>query len=483
MSIERRGRWRGLVARVTIAYAIGSLLLSVTVAGAAYALALNRLLDDAESQHRTQTYRNFKEVAAAVAATPPDASPEELDAVYARVLAERVRTNGSEALILLPNGETRGETIGRSDLPPTIVVQMGDGLLNPAQQRYIQNGEARYVVGTQLEEQNITYFEVVTLRSVQDTLRSLRRILFGVALLASVAGALLGWYAARRALAPLPRISNAARAIAGGDFDTRLDLQADPDLARLTEAFNGMVDAVGDRIDREQRFTSDVSHELRSPLMTVTASVEVLERRKESLPDVAQQAVDLLSQDLRRFQQLVEDLLEISRLEAGAVQLQLSRFLLAEFLEHVIALSQAPHLQLVYDPADGDLAITADKRRLQQVVTNLIDNAGKYGDGATAISFEAEGSTVSIIVEDEGPGVSADQRERIFERFGRVKEAAGNRSNATGFGLGLSLVGEHVRIHGGEVYVTDRIDGRHGARFVVQLPAGEHVDPEEEMAL
>lgn len=483
MSEARRGRWRGLVARVTIAYAIGSLLLSITVAGTAYALALNRLLDDAESQHQLQTYRNFREVAAAVAAIPDDASPEEVDAVYARVLAERVRTNGSEALILLPNDDTRSEEIGRSDLPPTIIVQMADGLLNPAQQRYLQNGEARYVVAVQLDDEGITYFEVVTLRPVQDTLRSLRRILFGVALLASVAGALLGWYAARRALAPLPRISNAARAIAAGKFDTRLDLQADPDLARLTEAFNGMVDAVGDRIDREQRFTSDVSHELRSPLMTVTASVEVLERRKETLPDVAQQAVDLLSQDLRRFQQLVEDLLEISRLEAGAVQLQLSRFRLAEFLEHVIALSQAPHLELVYDEADDDLAITADKRRLQQVVTNLIDNAAKYGGGATAIGFEAEGATVSIIVEDEGPGVSADQRERIFERFGRVKESAGNRSNATGFGLGLSLVGEHVRIHGGEVYVTDRMDGRHGARFVVQLPIGEHVDAEEEMAL
>ncbi len=483
MSDARRGRWRGLVARVTIAYAVGSLLLSVTVAGAAYALALNRLLADAESQHRQQTYRNYRDVAAQVATIPADATEAEADQVYDIALEGLVRTNGSEPLILLSNGEPRSETIGRRDLPINLVAQMEDGGLNPAQQRFVQNGQANYVVAIEFEERALTYFEIVSLRPVQETLRSLRRILFGVAMLASVAGALLGWYAARRALAPLPRISNAARAIAAGKFDTRLDLQADPDLARLTEAFNGMVDAVGDRIDREQRFTSDVSHELRSPLMTVTASVEVLERRKETLPDVAQQAVDLLSQDLRRFQQLVEDLLEISRLEAGAVQLQLSRFLLAEFLEHVIALSQAPHLELVYDPADADLAITADKRRLQQVVTNLIDNAAKYGEGATAIGFEADGDQVSIIVEDEGPGVSADQRERIFERFGRVKEAAGNRSNATGFGLGLSLVGEHVRIHGGEVYVTDRMDGRHGARFVVQLPVGEHIDTEEEMAL
>jgi len=209
----------------------------------------------------------------------------------------------------------------------------------------------------------------------------------------------------------------------------------------------------------------------------------VLERRKESLPDVAQQAVDLLSSDLRRFQRLVEDLLEISRLEAGAVKLQLSRFNLVEFLENVIAQSRSPHIELLYSEADANTAVTADKRRLFQVMTNLIDNADKYGGGATGVSFEVSGPNIQIVVDDAGPGVPADQRDRIFERFGRIGTAAGNRSSATGFGLGLSLVAEHVRIHGGSVWVTDRIDGEHGARFVVQLPVGEHIDVLEEMAL
>lgn len=481
MSAEQR-RWRGLLARVTLAYAIGSLLLSVTVAGTAYALALNRLVADAEAQHRSQTYFNFLDISSQLVAIPADATEEAAVEAYRNALEGLAHANGSQSLIILSNGEFRSLTLQRRDLPPNIHTQINNGL-NPAQQRYLKDGELSYVVGLRLDELDVVYYEVVALTSVQDTLRSLRRILFGVALLASLAGAMLGWYAARRALAPLPRISNAARAIAAGKFETKLDLQTDRDLARLTDAFNDMVDAVGDRIEREQRFTSDVSHELRSPLMTVTASVEVLERRKESLPDVAQQAVDLLSQDLRRFQRLVEDLLEISRLEAGAVQLQLSRFVLAEFLEHVIALSRAPHLELLHDPEDARLAITADKRRLQQVVTNLIENADKYGEGATSIGYEVVGSMVQIIVEDGGPGVPADQRERIFERFGRVRESAGNRTGATGFGLGLSLVAEHVRIHGGSVWVTDRIDGRHGARFVVQLPVGEHIDVEEEMAV
>lgn len=467
---------------MTLAYAIGALLLSATVAGAAYALALNQLLADAESQHRSQSFFNVKDVSQRLAALPEDATVDEKNDAYDNALNELSLPNGSGAILILATGEHRSNTLQRRDLPPEIHAQIRGGL-EVAQQRYIRNGEVSYVVGVNLPAFEVIYYEVVGLADLEATLRSLRRILFGVAIASSVAGAMLGYYSARRALAPLPRISDAALSIAEGDFETKLELEADRDLALLSTAFNDMVDAVSDRIEREQRFTSDVSHELRSPLMTLTASVEVLERRKESLPDVAQQAVDLLSQDLRRFQRLVEDLLEISRLEAGAVVLQLSRFSLVEFLENVIAQSRSPYLELKFSQLDAKTAITADKRRMAQVMTNLIDNAEKYGDGATGISFEVIGSNVQIVVEDQGAGVSADQRERIFERFGRVGSSAGNRSAATGFGLGLSLVAEHVRIHSGSVWVTDRIDGKHGARFVVQLPLGEHIDIEEEMAL
>ncbi|MCP4224253.1 MAG: HAMP domain-containing histidine kinase [Actinomycetia bacterium] len=185
---------------------------------------------------------------------------------------------------------------------------------------------------------------------------------------------------------------------------------------------------------------------------------------------------------MERFQRLVEDLLEISRLEAGAVKLQLSRFRLAEFLVNVLAQSKCAHVELNFSEDDAQTSITADKRRLAQVMTNLLENAEKYGNEISGVSFEVVGRKVQIVVDDTGPGVPADQRERIFERFRRQGATAGNRATATGFGLGLSLVAEHARIHGGKVWVTDRIDGQHGARFVVELPLGEHIDVIEEMA-
>ena len=113
--------------------------------------------------------------------------------------------------------------------------------------------------------------------------------------------------------------------------------------------------------------------------------------------------------------------------------------------------------------------ILADKRRMERVVANLLDNADKYADGATGVRVELEDGRVRIVVEDEGPGVPDEVRETIFERFARGTEA-GRRTMDRGVGLGLALVTEHVRLHGGRVWVADREDGRPGAAFVVELP-------------
>jgi signal transduction histidine kinase len=478
--VTRRRWWRGLLARVTLTYAFGALLLSLTVAGATFVLAQNRLLAFRESELRQQAYSNAEDLSFRLESFPADAETEVRDELYKNALEDLRHPNGSQPLILLPDGDAKAEVLTRSDIPTNIVEKIRSGTAVADQRYAMPDGVPAYIVGVDLD--GIIYYEVLRLAELEATLSSLRVILIGVAVVSSLSGAMLGYYSARRALAPVPRISGAARAIAAGDFTARLELQADPDLDVLSAAFNEMVDAVGDRIDREQRFTSDVSHELRSPLMTLTASVEVLERRLDSLPHVAQQAVELLSQDLERFQRLVEDLLEISRLEAGAVTLQLSRFKLAEFLENVMAQSKCAHVELNFSEEDANTSITADKRRMAQVLTNLLENARKYGGEVAGVSFEVIGEDVQIVVDDGGPGVPVDQRERIFERFRRQGATAGNRATATGFGLGLSLVAEHARIHGGKVWVTDRIDGQHGARFVVQLPLGEHVDVLEEMA-
>ena len=153
---------------------------------------------------------------------------------------------------------------------------------------------------------------------------------------------LLGVFAARRAVRPVAEAAQAAKAIAGGHLGTRLPPTDDPDLGVLAGSFNDMASALQLRIERDARFASDVSHELRSPLMTLSASVEVMEARRNEMPERAQAALDLLASDVSRFQGLVEDLLEISRFDAGAIRLHLEDLQVTQFVRNAVAVSAAP---------------------------------------------------------------------------------------------------------------------------------------------
>jgi signal transduction histidine kinase len=267
-------------------------------------------------------------------------------------------------------------------------------------------------------------------------------------------------------------VSVAAEAIASGALDTRLETVDDVDLTTLVNSFNDMARGLQERIERDARFASDVSHELRSPLMTLSASIEVLEKRRDEMPDRAQAALDLLVADVARFHQLVEDLLEISRFDAGVVRLELDEVRLAELVMQAVAASTDHDVPVELDAELAGVVVEADKRRLVRVIANLIDNAHKYAGGATSVSLRKTDGRVEIAVEDAGPGVAPADREIIFDRFSRGG-GAGRRGSGEGVGLGLSLVAEHVRLHGGRVWVEDRLDGAPGARFVVELPVFE----------
>lgn len=487
----------GLLARVTFIYALGAMLLSTTVALATFALAQRNLISAFEDAASQQAYRNARLLLGGLTteeelaelertAIALAAGDDEVEGIFedpsGSVLDNLFIPNGAQVLFIRSNGNEYSYGLESGSIPATLrskVLAEGSGSL-----RYIDlGGSVVYGVGLDLAAHRVRYYEVAPMDDLVATLNSLRVILIGVSIAASLAGALLGYYSAKKALQPVGRIAAAAEAIAAGDFEARLDPTVDRDLARLTTSFNEMVDALRTRIERDERFASDVSHELRSPLMTLAASVEVLERRRDELPEPAQQAVTLLGQDVQRFQGLVEDLLEISRLDVGAATLDPTPLVLAQFLRAVVAQSRTPDIPVVVDRRFANLLIMADKRRLAQALSNLLENARKYADGATSVSYRLVGKRVQITVEDAGPGVAAEERLSIFDRFTRAKRDAGRRDSAMGVGLGLSLVSEHIRLHGGQVWVTDRMDGRGGARFVIEIPIGEAADTDEEMAV
>lgn len=333
------------------------------------------------------------------------------------------------------------------------------------QQQFIHDGEPYIGIGVHIAAYDTSYVEAFPLASTERTLRIIFTALLIGSALAALFATFFGFTTSRGLLKPLTRVADAAGDIAQGALDSRLETSDDPELDRLVQSFNEMADAVQTRIEREARFASDVSHELRSPITAMTAAVEVLAVRRDELGDRSQQALDLLVEQVRRFDAMVIDLLELSRLDAGAVDGHDEELDLVEWAQRVTARSGSPDIPVDVERGAPRRAIV-DKVRLERILGNLVDNAAHHAGGATRVSIEPGDrvGTLLIAVEDAGPGVAASERERIFERFARGSAAR----HRVGTGLGLALVAEHAAAMGGEAWVEDRPYG--GSRFVVRLP-------------
>jgi signal transduction histidine kinase len=389
----------------------------------------------------------------------------------------RLTDNGVDRPVIWYNGQWTSSRAGydESEIPPALV----DRVINETTAAFMRvqvGSELNIVVGHPLP--NAAYFEFFSLEEVNDTLGSVRLSLVLGTIITTALGVLAGQFAARRAVRPVGVAAQAAKAIAGGRLDTRLEPTEDPDLSVLANSFNDMASALQTRIERDARFASDVSHELRSPLMTLSASVEVMDARRDEMPERAKSALDLLKSDVTRFQGLVEDLLEISRFDAGAVRLHMEELLAAEFVRNAVAVSSLPETPVAVAPRVERVLINGDRRRLARAIANLIDNARLHGGGEPEVSItevdpaDQPVTAIRIAVEDHGPGVPEHERQLVFERFSRGG-MSGRRAGSDGAGLGLALVDEHVRMHGGRVWVEDRMDGEPGARFVIELQAEE----------
>lgn len=451
----------GLRTRITVAFAIGALLMSVSLSVATLALTRRNLLDQRESSATAQTFTNAETVRRQV-------SPG-TDATPIRVLTDLQTPSGSNPLLWLSgNWYAVTPEFGEGALPDELADMVRDG--QPARMRFAGSETTQLAVGVPLGAQpEGAYFEIVSLDELENTLESLSISLVAASIVTTLAGAGLGWWAARRVLRPLAGIGRAAGAISAGRLDTRVDASDDPDLAQLANSFNEMASSLEERIHRDARFASNVSHELRSPLMTLSASIEVLENQRDEMPERARSALDLMIADIDRFCQLVEDLLEISRFDAGVMYLDLEEVRLAELVMQAVTSSTDADVQVDIDADLAGVVVRADKRRLVRVIANLLDNAAKYAQGASRVELRKRDHAVLIAVEDDGTGVPPEDRETIFHRFNRGS-LANRRLGIDGVGLGLALVGEHIRLHGGAVWVEDRPDGREGARFVIELP-------------
>lgn len=444
----------GLRVRVVAAFAAGAFALSASMAALSYQLTSQSLVAGRERSALRSAYLDAGVVQAGLATEQPD-----IPAVLSTL-----NTGSTRRTVLFRNGRwyARGADSGLTDAiqPGLQRVVTEEGAL--AMQRVRTATGPAVVIGVPLPS-GTNFYVIDSMRELDQTLRTLALVLTLVAAGTTAAGAGFGWAVTRRVLRPLDTVTAAAREITAGDLTARLDPATEPDLERLTTSFNEMVDQLAARLERDRRFAADVSHELRSPLQTLSAATSVLDRHKARLDERAATAVTLLSGEVARFQRLVTDLLELARDDQPPQREPVDVADLAR--EQCQTRGLEPGIVAVTDGTDTTWPV--DRRRFAQILGNLLDNADRHGGGAVAVRFTQTPEAFLLDVDDEGPGVRPEDRDVIFDRFVRGR-AANARGDSDGTGLGLALVARHTAAHGGRVSVTDRPGG--GARFRVELP-------------
>jgi signal transduction histidine kinase len=291
--------------------------------------------------------------------------------------------------------------------------------------------------------------------------------------LALAAALLAGYLLAARTAAPLRRMASTAAAVDAGDLTPRIGAESSAavEVRTLAESFDRMLDRLGEAFSRQQQFVSDASHELRTPLTAIRGQLEVLGRQKDPQAAEVRRVEGVVLAEMARVERLVDDLLTLARLDEEA-PLQPAAIALAPYLQRFGKDDPAGRVAVGDVPAG---TLRADPDRLTQVLRNLLANARRHAGprGQVVVSAGARGATLTIRVDDDGPGIEAAERELVFGRFHRSQSARDRGSG--GSGLGLAIARSIVERHGGRIWAGESPLG--GARVAFELPRFE---PEED---
>ncbi|MFI5729359.1 MtrAB system histidine kinase MtrB [Kribbella sp. NPDC051587] len=337
------------------------------------------------------------------------------------------------------------------------------------------------VIGSQLritstQDRYAVYF-LFPLNAQQVTLDVVQQALITAGLLLVVLLGAVAWLVTRQVVTPVRMARRIAERLAAGKLEERMQVRGTDDLARLAVSFNKMASNLQRQIRRledlsrlQRRFVSDVSHELRTPLTTVRMAADLLHETRDEFDPMSRRSVELLQNELNRFEELLADLLEISRFDAGAAALDLEdvdlRDIVNRVLENYETLLQAKGCEVQLNMPEQCRA-QVDARRIERILRNLIGNAIEHSEGLPIlISTANDDDAAAVAVRDHGVGFRAEEAEMVFSRFWRADPARARTTGGTGLGLSIAL--EDARLHGG------RLDAwgspGEGAYFRLTLP-------------
>jgi heavy metal sensor kinase len=373
-----------------------------------------------------------------------------------------------EGHVLLRNNKLQGQDLGGPPFP-------NEGLLSYHQRRVRLADGTRlllishiHAIGSQPLLIRLAYSAAPIEHGVLQFVALLLLAVPPALLLAGVAG----YRMARKALQPLDKMALRAETITASDLDQRLPVEnPDDELGRMARVLNDLLQRLQNSFEMLKRFTADASHELRTPLSSIRSVGEVGLQRLHT-PEEYRDTIGSMLEEVTRLTEMVDGLLSISRADAGQVVLHRTRFSALGLAREVVALlgllaeEKGQHIQV---EGDADLSVTADRAVLHHGLANILENAIKYGPGASRISIlvAKTGNYVDISVEDRGETIPEHLREKIFERFFRID--ASRSRQAGGSGLGLAIAKWAIEVNGGTVNLQPGQDG--GNLFLVRIPA------------
>lgn len=312
----------------------------------------------------------------------------------------------------------------------------------------------------------------VSLREVESGLSDLRRLFFFLSPLIFITASGMSWFLSGKALEPVVQITSLAEQIRRGRLGSRIEMELKgKEIDDLVRIFNDMLDGIQRSVDAQKRFTSDVSHEIRSPLTALRGGIEVTLRKRRTPEEYEELLRNNLS-DIMRLSRITDNLLFFSRADNNIVEVRKQWFdvnhLLWGIVERLKYKAESSGVTFAEEYAEG-LELHGDMDLIEQAVSNIIDNALTYtpSGGVVTLRTEKEGANISISIGDTGIGIPEADIPHIFERFYRVSKERSRKSGGTG--LGLSISHWIITAHGGAIRVTST-QGK-GSVFRVTLPA------------
>ncbi|WP_062132000.1 MtrAB system histidine kinase MtrB [Demequina aestuarii] len=426
------------------------------------------------------------------AETSTAANPQDLQQ-FVYVLQTELRALGGESrgLVMLRSPDNTSAvplTIGESTTGLRLAVSsdmrdaVADGVAQPWQFVTLPStGDPGIVVGSQFDIPVAGAYElyfVYSLADEQSTLALIQQVLaLGAAVLVALVVAMT-WFVTSQAVRPVRQAARVASRLAEGRLSERMTVRGHDEMATLAQTFNEMAESLQRQITRmehlsrlQRRFVSDVSHELRTPLTTVRMASDVLHDARDGFPPHVSRSAELLSTQLDRFEALLSDLLEISRIDAGAAPLEFEEVDLADVVrdevEAMLPIAGDMGVEIRLHVAAGGHTASIDRPRVGRIVRNLLSNAIEHcQEGAVDVAVRADRRGVAVVVRDYGLGLTTHQVERVFDRFWRADSARARTMGGTG--LGLSIAREDAVLHDGRLEAWGQ-PGK-GASFRLLLP-------------